>query len=161
MSESAAELRRLIELVSACAEAAFRKHHELAPLWHCIDRDGAMHVVAAPDESKNTAAILMRAFMQVHDIIRYCYAAEAWTVTGERDLDRYLARGGKVEHHPNRQEIITFSAEDESGQMTAHRLILRRIGKDPRLGPLVVNDMQGWSSEGLLVGMLPRRGTVQ
>ena len=45
--------------------------------------------------------------------------------------------------------------------LTASRLILRRIGKDPRLGPLVINDMQGWSSKGRLVGMLPQRGTVQ
>jgi hypothetical protein len=161
MSESAAELRRLIELVSATIEPTFRKEHSLWPsLWHCIDRDGDMHVVAAPDESKNTAAVLMRAFMEVHDIVRYCYAAEAWTVTG-RDVGRYIARGGKAEDHPNRQEVVFFSAEDESGMLTASRLILRRIGKNPRLGPLVINDMQGWTSEGRLVGMLPRRGTVQ
>jgi hypothetical protein len=44
--------------------------------------------------------------------------------------------------------------------MTAQREILRPHGKPPRLGPLEINDLKGWSSEGRFVGMLPRRGPV-
>jgi hypothetical protein len=156
---SAAELRSLIEQVSRYAELTFREEHSVAPIWYCIDGEGRLCISQLAAE-KNTAAVLMRAFMAVHNIVRYCYANEAWTITG-RDVGRYIARGGKAEDHPNRQEVVFFSAEDDSGMLTASRLILRRIGKNPRLGPLVINDMQGWSSEGRLVGMLPQRGTVQ
>lgn len=160
---SASDLRRLIELASACAEASFARNGSLLPFWHCIEGDGTLHLVSIPIADKDFSAALMRAFMVKHDIVRCCFVGEAWAaqVTDNAEARKFMAGGRGVASHPRRKEIVMFSAEDESGALTAQREILRPSGKPPRLGPLVMNDMKGWSSEGRLVGMLPGRGTVQ
>jgi hypothetical protein len=157
---SASDLRSLIELASAGAEASFAKHGSLAPFWHCINAAGTLHLVVPPPiDDKDFSAAIMKYFMKENDIVRYCLVDEAWTalLPNEEEARKVV----RVSDHPLRKEVVMFSAEDESGMLTAQRAILRPSGQPPRLGPLVINDMQGWTGEGRLVGMLPRRGTVQ
>jgi hypothetical protein len=161
---STSDLRSLIELASTGAEASFAKHGGLAPFWHCVDAAGALHLVVPPPiDDKDFSAAIMKCFMEEHDIVRYCVVDEAWIalLTDDAEAREFLSSGRGVASHPLRKEVVMFSAEDESGMLTAQREILRPSGRPPRLGPLVINDMQGWSGEGRLVGMLPRRGTVQ
>jgi hypothetical protein len=158
---SAADLRSLIEQVSADAEAIFNDLGCLTPFSHCIDGDGVLHLVMpAQSEDKDFAAAVMRVFMEEHKIVRYCFVDEAWTALLLLPTEAEARKVVRVADHPLRKEVVFFSAEDESGMLTAQREILRASGK-PSLGPLVINDTTGWSSEGRLVGMLPRRGTVQ
>jgi hypothetical protein len=159
-------LRGLIELVSAGAEVIFNKRGELSPFWHCIARDGTLHLVPAPPCDKDVSVAIMKCFMEEHDIAMCCFVDEAWAAHLSNSaevtaFDAIQARGGGVADYPQRQEVVIFNAEDELGMMTASRAILRPHGKRPRLGPLVINDLEGWSSRGRFVGMLPRRGTVQ
>jgi len=160
---SASDLRSLIELVSTGAEACFAKYGSLAPFWHCIDAAGTLHLVVTPSDDKDLNAALMRAFMVENDIVRYCLSYEAWTalLSDEAEAREFISSGRGVADLPQRKEVVMFSAEDESGMLTAQREILRPQDKPPSLGPLVINDMKGWSSEGRLLGMLPRRGTAQ
>jgi hypothetical protein len=80
---------------------------------------------------------------------------------GKEENDELIkyAREKGLAGHPDRVEIVVFSAEDENeGQLAAHRLIIRGNGK-PTLGPLLFMDETMSSSR--LVGLLPRRATLQ
>jgi hypothetical protein len=101
----------------------------------------------------------MIAWMHLNDVDRYCYMDEAWIVDDRRgqlglDIERVKREG--VKNHPDRREIVMFSAENRRGeQLTAKRFILRpEIGK-PTLSPLEIDEPFD-HSEGRMVGLLRR-----
>jgi len=163
---SATDLRVMIEIASTFAERAFEFEGGVAPIWHAVTARGEHHVIPALPTDKNSAAVLMRAFFELHDVVRCLFIDEAWTVEAKTQEERERVRAWVAEHggiagYPDRIEVVSMMCEDaDAGQMTASRRIIRKRGHKPRLGPLVIHDMTGAQSEGRLVGMVPQRGRV-
>jgi hypothetical protein len=121
-----------------------------------------------PLESKDLAIALMKAMFECFHVVRYVHFTEAWTLDyrGEKarkitseDLRKIKQEG--LSQHPDRVEVVMFQAEDnEAGLITGHRPIIRPNGKKPYLGPIEYLS-EGMESEGRLVGLLPRKGTLQ
>src|SRR4029434_3994808 len=111
---SAADLRSLIEQVSADAEAIFNELGCLPLFSHCIDGDGVLHLMMpVQSDDKDFAAAVMRRFMEEHKIVRYCFVDEAWTALLPTEAEaRKVVR---MANHPLRKEVVFFSRSEESG----------------------------------------------
>jgi hypothetical protein len=156
------ELRKLVEFASEQAAAAFHRSGQVLPMWHAIKRSGD-HIVFAPPPGadKATSVGMARAAFELFDVVRYVFMDEAWILNaigreiGAAEMERINREG--LSQHPDRVEVIMFSAEDEAeGMLTAHRLILRPERGKPKLKPLEIFDLTGVTSEGRMVGLLPR-----
>jgi hypothetical protein len=159
MSEQ--QLRALIESASDFCEGAMRLHGNVAPIWHMITKDGEEIIELQPSMDKDTAAVLMRALMEIREVVRYVYFTEAWMVVLSRgNPDAKVDELASLSEHPDRVEVVTFQAEDSyNGMLSGHREIIRPKGGKPYLGPLTI--LPPMESRGRMVGMLPRRGTLQ
>jgi hypothetical protein len=155
-------LRELIEVASGASELTFMTTGSFPPTWHMITADGE-HLYSGPiSPDKDTQVALIRALMIIRNIVRYVFIDEAWILERKEidraELDRVYQTG--LKNHPDRKEILMFSAEDQSaGMVTAHRDIIREPGRKARLGPLVIDNFT--ESEGRMVGLLPAPGTRQ
>lgn len=161
MSEQ--QLRELIERASAFCDGAMRLHGNVAPIWHMITKDGEEIVELQPSMDKDTAVVLIRALMEIREVVRYVHFTEAWMLLINKPTTQAqaeeLAMAG-LSQHPDRIETVAFQAEDiYSGMLTGHREIIRPKDGKPYLGPLQF--LRCEQSEGRMVGMLPRRGTLQ
>jgi hypothetical protein len=162
------DLERLMMRASNFAESAMQEHGEVASIWHMIAADGQEIVeLTPPFEDKDAAIGMIKAMFALADVVRYVHFTEAWTLDyrGEKaraftkeEIDQIKREG--VRNHPDRVEVVMFQAEDnEFGMMTGHREIIRETGKPPYLGPMQM--FEGKQSEGRLVGLLPRKGSLQ
>jgi hypothetical protein len=151
------DLKSLIEFASTQAEKLFRKQGILYPLYHCIRADGENVVLNQMDRDKDLSVAMMKAWMHLNDVDRYVFFDEAWILDdrrGQLGIDMAKVQREGISKHPDRREIVMFSAENRRGeQLTARRFILRpEIGK-ASLTPLVI-DEQYDHSEGRMVGLL-------
>jgi hypothetical protein len=116
------------------------------------------------------AAALVRAYFDLHDVIRYVYMGEAWTlerIIRPEEQEEIYRKG--IAEHPDRVEVVQLQDEDhEYGQIISARKIIRLVGGKPYLAsPEMINDLPfiphgaTVQSEGRMVGMLPVRGTRQ
>ena len=176
MTDRHAELRKMIEHASTWAEKRFRKKGELSPMWHAVDADGRHYLMPAPPcDSKDLSVALVRAVFEASNIVRCVFIDEAWVLAkraekltaeqAEAFKQQCLKHG--VADHPDRQEVVIFSGEDELGFVMGTRPIIRK-GNKATLGPLTYNmsgqsksDLSEGQWEGRLIGMLPQRGRVQ
>jgi hypothetical protein len=150
------KLRKLVEIASKAAERCFNRTGELLPMWHCLRSDGAHMLVPTPSPNKDTAVALMKVLFEIEPVVGYVFMDEAWIVASEDAGEaRALAEQGRLSEHPDRVEIIMFTAEDETGMLMAQRKIIRPPGKKPRLGPLEIEDWK--EMEGRFIGLLPTR----
>lgn len=153
------DLKSLIEFASAQAEKLFRKQGALYPLYHCIKADGENAILNQMDSDKDLSVALMKAWMQLNDVDRYVFFDEAYildsTKTGQ-EIDIEHANRYGIRNHPDRREVVMFSAESVRGEMlTARRFILRpEIGR-ATLAPLQIDEPHD-HSEGRMVGLLRR-----
>jgi hypothetical protein len=154
---STAQLREMIEHASTWAQDRFAETGAVRPMWHVVKANGEHAVVMPPSGDKDTSVAIMRAFFELNDVVCCLFIDEAWTATGG-GAKEWIERGGTIADFPNRVEVIAFMGEDsEGGMMVAHRRIIRETGK-PTLAPLEFMDHQlRPTSQGRLVGMLPRR----
>lgn len=155
-------LRELIEMASNLADSLFAERHCINPMWFAVKSDGDVMIIPPPCDDRDLAVAMVRALFEIADIRACIFVDEAWMLGGEfspQETKRIRARG--VVDHPQRVEIILFSAENDAGTMFGHRRIERRKTGKPHLGPLVIEDLTGWNMEGRLIGMLPARGTRQ
>jgi hypothetical protein len=115
-------------------------------------------IVSQPHHDKDTAVKLVKGAFKANDVVRYCFIAEAWMVDtrGSRiDVDMEHIKREGVSRHPDRREIVAFSAENKEGQMLTGRCYILRPEHGPaKLSPLVVDDMTGVQSKGRMVGLL-------
>lgn len=153
------KLRSMIESASQFVENVFAQDGAIASIWHYVRGDGQEVVMAAPPtEDKDEAVMLMRSVFQLENAVRCLFICEAWTVEvgGEAEvkaMQAWIARGGSAVDHPQRCEVILFAAEDDTGQLTAQRKIVR-TGDKPQLGELRIDEFA--LSEGRYIGMLPQ-----
>ena len=160
------ELRKLVEFASEQAAAAFHRSGRVLPIWHAVKRDGEHIVFASPGPDKDTNAAMARAAFELFDVVRFVFFNEAWVLhairrkIGAAEMARINHEG--LSQHPDRVEVIMFLAEDQAeGMLTAQRLILRPEHGKPKLKPLEILDLTGSTSEGRLIGLLPRREARQ
>jgi len=156
-------LRDFIIKTDAKVTQIFDNAGEILPMWHSITESGEHKIVPSPPFDKDIAALLMRAYFELNDVVRYVFVNEAWQLyapAGFSDDELHeIARHG-LSDHPNRIEALMYQAEDETGMLTAQRVITRPgNGNRPKLGPLEF--MEPAHFEGRFVGMLPMRGTLQ
>ena len=151
------DLTSLIEFASQQAEKIFNRTGQFLPMYHAIKADGQHMIMPALDNDKDVSVALTKVAFALNNVQSYVFIDEAWvlevTKTGPPiDVDK--ARREGVRHHPDRREILMFSAENTKGEaQTAKRYILRsEVGK-PRLSPLTF-DPKFERSEGRMVGLL-------
>jgi hypothetical protein len=154
-------LRDFVTAIDEAVAPIFDAEGVIHPMWHVVTASGAHQVVPSPPtDDKDEMVFLLRAFFEARDVIRYVFIDEAWQVeaTGP-DIDNVLRRG--VAQHPDRVEVLMYSAEDDSGHVTARRVITRSKRGKPRLGPLQFEESK--ICAGRFVGLLPLppRGTMQ
>ena len=144
--------------VSRVIEPIFAQTGQVLPMYHIIAPLGETVIPAPPVDDKDVAVQIIRLLLEKVEATRVCYVDEAWTVErkGTRDdLDR-LRNMPPPSEQPDRQEIVLFSVEDVSlGELLGHRDIIRKAGKRPRLGELVIHE-RTTISVGRMVGLLPR-----
>jgi hypothetical protein len=153
------DLKSLIEFASTQAEKLFRKQGQLFPLYHCIRADGSHEILNSPDRDKDLSVALVAAWMHLNDIDTYVFFDEAWIIDdrrGQLNIDMAKVQREGISKHPDRREIVMFTAENRRGeQLIARRFILRpEIGK-PTLAPLHIDEKFD-HSEGRMVGLLQR-----
>jgi hypothetical protein len=155
-------LRELIEVASGAAEKTFRATGSFPPTWHMITADGESLFSGPISRDKDVQVAMIKTLMIIRNVVRYVFIDEAWILERKEidraEIDRAYQAG--LKNHPDRKEILMFSAEDQSaGMVTAHRDIIRAPGRKARLGPLVIDNFT--ESEGRMVGLLPALGTRQ
>ncbi|WP_166304646.1 hypothetical protein [Bradyrhizobium sp. 2S1] len=169
MSET--RLRQMFDRASQFCEAHFAAFGEITPMWHAVTSSGETIIEQHPGYlGKDIAMVVIRAFFDAKDVVRYVYIGEAWT------LDRMIEPGEQeaimrdgLTNHPDRVEIVQLQGEDhECGQIMGQRKIIRPESGRPYLGPLqmvidlpFVPDGATMQSEGRMVGVLPARGMRQ
>lgn len=149
------KLRAMIEEASLEVEAAFAVTGCVTATW-LIDAAGRRGAVPAPPVDKDWAAEIVRLALKALDADRYCFIDEAWTVVLPPDADPHAVL---PRDHPDRKEIVMFSAEDHERNITGFRRIIRD-GRKATLGPLVIHPPSK-QAEGRFVGMLTPRGSRQ
>ena len=150
-------LTSMIEFASRQAEKIFRRTGVIYPMYHAINRHGRNLLFDGPTCDKDAAVAIVKAWLRANDIDRYVFFDEAWIVDARYrpglDLEKAFHEG--LRNHPDRREIVMFSAEDRAGNMlTASRFILRPEHGKPTLAPLKIDDMTGVTSAGRMVGLL-------
>jgi hypothetical protein len=98
----------------------------------------------------------VRRLFVVKNVVAYVFIDEAWMVdkAGRKaeGLEAWVMQHG-TKNHPDRREIVMFLAEDLTGQMSAHRFILRPEHGKPKLSPLKFIPASA-QSHGRMVGLL-------
>jgi hypothetical protein len=160
MTELLANMKSMIEFASAQAEKLFRKDGVIYPIYHCIKKDGETLIVPPLHDSKDVAVAMMKALFVIEKIDRYVFIDEAWMLdaaaSGVEGIDLERVRREGVKDHPDRREIVMFSAENRRGEMlTGRRFILRPEHGKPTLSPLHIDPPYD-HSEGRMVGLLPK-----
>jgi hypothetical protein len=138
------DLKSMIEFASTQAEKLFKKQGAIYPLYHAIRTTGESVVLNPPPGDKDLSVALIKAWLALENIDRYVFMDEAWIIDdrrGQIKLDVEKIRREGVRNHPDRREIVMFSAESRHGKMmTGRRFILRpEIGK-PSLAPLEIDE---------------------
>jgi len=154
------DLQALVRFASKSAETIFRKTGELLPMYHAVNRYGQTMIVPQPDPDKDVSVALIKLLFAEEDVSHYVFLSEAWMLAAAKNVPAVdiakIARQG-LEYHPDRREIIAFSAESrDGGAQTARRFILRPEMGKPTLAPLIMDKMDGVQSEGRMVGLLTK-----
>jgi hypothetical protein len=150
-------LVRMIETASRNIDEMFHLANMVASVWHYVRADGSEVVLLSPPGlDKDHTVALMRTMLAAEEAVAVLYFDEAWSfVTDDlEEAKRHLAAGLTAADHPRRVEIVHFMAEDETGNLTAMRKIVRHRHRPPELGPLEFSDAD--MSVGRMVGLLPR-----
>jgi hypothetical protein len=166
MSEQ--KLRTLLASASLGCELSFDQTGMVAPTWYAIAASGELIELTPPHPNKNLAIVMVRAFFELHDVIRYVFVDEAWSLRGKSsDSDLAVIEKHGVAGHADRVEVVMIMGEDrDAGMLAAHRRIIRPPHRRPYLAPLeMLSDLPNvprgatFQTSGRMIGLLPPRGT--
>jgi len=157
-------LEEFVKEVDSVVMVIFHQTGEILPMWHTVHANGEIKILPNPSViSKSLVSKIMRKWFAINEVVRYVYVNEEWSVmakTEDVSSVKDHCETQSLEFHPDRVEILMYSAEDDSGQVTASRQIIREDGKLPALGELEIT--RASVSEGRFVGMLaPRASAMQ
>jgi hypothetical protein len=118
------DLKSLIEFASTQAEKIYRKTRVIHPMFHAISTSGENKILTPSLDDKDMAVAMIKAWFVLEDIAVYVFIDEAWildTRKGGPEIDMEKVRREGARNHPDRREIVMFSAENRRGEMlTAH-----------------------------------------
>ena len=127
-------------------------------MYHAIAGD-KVFIIPSLHPDKANAVALVKVLFAKHKVDRYVFMDEAWIleahdrIPSREEMQRIQREG--LEHHPDRREILMFSAEDRRGnRLMAHRFILRPERGKAKLSPLKVIDWTEGETKGRMVGLL-------
>src|SRR3981189_903551 len=109
------DLKSMIEFASAQAGKLFRRQGIIYPLYHAIDANGKTTILPALDRDKDMSVAMTKAWFAINDIDRYVFMDEAWILDdrdGRMGIDIAKANREGIRNHPDRREIVMFSAEN-------------------------------------------------
>ena len=162
MTNDLTDLRALIEFASERIEMIFRKSGVIHSMYHAIAADGKHELISPASDDKDIAVALMRAAFELRGIDRYVFCDEAWIIDTSKsgrtitEAEWAKIRREGLRNHPDRREIVMFSAENRRGeQLLASRYILRPEHGKATLMPLAFQEIFD-KSEGRMVGLLKK-----
>jgi len=150
------DLKTFFDTAAERAAVIFKERGELVPMWHAIDRNGEHLLILTPwqgQEEKEEMVYGLRHLFRAKGVTRYAFMCEAWgAFTGNMEaVAPYL--GGNLKNYPDRREILTINAEDNTGKtMQGWYFILRPEHAPATLSPLQMT--HATEHKGLLQGML-------
>lgn len=155
---------KLIETADFASRRVFDKAERIMPMYHYVTADGSHKIFVPPAflPDKDHVVAFAKSVFEGDGAVAYAFISEAWALappqgTTREEIDLMVAAG--IKNHPDRVEVVTIFAEDENGAVSAQIPIHRPPNQKPYLGKLDV--WPGGATEGRMVGLLPRKGTVQ
>lgn len=159
------DLNKLLRDAAEFAEQVFKDKGEVRPMY-IVETKGGEHIpINVPftsPEQKGIAFVALRALFREMGVVRYVVMVEAWVLRmspdasrgdAERRTSEAYRKYGSLEHHPDRDEVINYLAEDIEGRtLQAFHRILR-----PEHGPAVLMPlemMEADHAEGRMTGLL-------
>jgi hypothetical protein len=125
-------------------------------MYHAIKANGETLILTPQMDDKDISVAMVKAWFALNDIDRYVFIDEAWIVDSTQsgvNIDIEKVRRYGVRNHPDRREVLMFSAENRKGEMRmAKQFILRPEVGRPTLSPLTFDEFD--ASEGRMVGLL-------
>jgi hypothetical protein len=155
-AEQPQQLIGLIEFASKALEQIFTVRGCIDPMWHAVTVDGRHLILSNPHEDKDIACSMVRTALANIEARAVVFISEAWTGIATDNSAEAIQRA----RENLRDEVVHFQAEDETGELTARRPIIREVGRPPRLGALQI-EPRALVSEGRMVGWLPRPERAQ
>ena len=152
-------LHQLIEYASGQVGKRFKNVGRILPMWHAETATESL-VISATFANKNATTAALTELFREERVLRYLFIDEAWVIKrdigiGADELKRMREVG--ISEHPDREEIVMFSAEDAKSTATGTRPIIRPAKGKARLGPLVIDTYT--SMESRFGGMLAHLNT--
>lgn len=151
-------LLTLVKFAAKQAEKLFRAQGQILPMYHAVTASGQNLIFNLPSGDKDESVAVIKQQFRERDVEYYVFIDEAWFLDihpGRLDLAE-IDRDG-LRNHPDRREIVAVIGEHRDGAMiTARRYILRPEHGKPSLSPLKLDDMEGVTSRGRMVGLLQR-----
>jgi hypothetical protein len=152
------DLKKLINVASTTAEKVFHKTGEVLPMWHAVKANGQAIIIPSLSDDKDVAVGLVKAFFELEAVEAYVFISEAWILDTTANVDITALQRDGLKDHPDRREVLMFSAENRDGEeQTARRYILRPEHSKAKLTRLVMDDMSQLTSSGRMVKLLSRR----
>ena len=138
------------------AANTFKQVGELEPMWICETGTGDMIIVEGEmpphlGDDRNKLAAILKAAFRAHGVVRYVFMTEAWSYEG-KELPASIAAGASIESHPDRNEVISLTAEEKGRHLMGTMQILRPEYGRAKLTPFKLFD--GDKIEGRFTGLL-------
>lgn len=138
-------LEQVLAAAAKVARQAFNARGEVAPMWCGHRADGELVIITpesfATTAHKEAAAREVRRVFKEQGVVMFGYMTEAWMLESPAVpmsvFSRAIERGGSLEHHPDRREIIAIQAEDKTRCLLGHYFILRPEHGKPSLSPFI------------------------
>lgn len=152
------EAQKLLAHASKFAQAFFKAHGQVVPMFDIVGADGRHHVVSVAyhtPEDKDAVSDMIRQKLTETQAVRYAWMTEVWKVEAPDDLVSgklavALARAGRLEDHDDRTEMVMISVEDrETRELLSreYRILRPEHGKatlaPPRDTDMTHQDVRG------------------
>lgn len=124
-------------------------------MWVAEAKDGTIMPIVAPLTDKDAVLRVVRGLFKKHQVQRYVFMTEAWTIKVNKDradAGMEFAKHRSLSEHPDRVEIIMMTAEDRSRCVMGMMTILRPEHGKPKLMPLEMSPAD--HNEGRFTGLL-------
>lgn len=155
MTQNLDTLKGIIEAAAEHANDLFNLHGSFEPFWLAVDKEGTPHIMITPwanEFEKSAVAAKLREVFKDLNIVRYVLASEVWCLNVTEGVK--YSPGESLEHHPDRHEAVTYTAEDlQNNHIGAEQPILRPEMGKPTLAPIKWMD-DFTEVSGRMVGLL-------
>lgn len=155
-------MQTLEEAMTDAAEFAQKQFNEtgaLTPMWIADTEDNQRLVIATPWGSggeKDKIMLGLRRIFAEKRVVQFAFMTEAWIlVARDGKMPDAVRRGGSLENHPDRREILMVRAENKERSLMRTFYILRpEHGKPTLKEAREFSQNEEGSEEGRMIGLL-------